>query len=130
MEIPVKLLPDGVDEHRVFRLGEVVDVFAPERNREADEQHNVDENNGKLEVSRNRARDALVVRAWIATLVKTNQDVGEKREPADEERGHEPMRELDDVIDLVAMLGSVRRLTENLINQGETINHTAQDLLP
>ena len=39
--------------------------------------------------------------------------------PADKERAHEPMAELDEVIDLIAMLGSIRRHAEQLVNQSQ-----------
>ncbi len=46
--------------------------------------------------------------------------------PSEKKRRHKPMAEFQDVIDLESMLRGVRRLAEELINQGERqINHTA-----
>ena len=50
----------------------------------------------------------------MTTFAETNEHKNKIGGPPDEERAHEPMAELDDVIDLVAVLGSVRRLTEEL----------------
>jgi len=48
----------------------------------------------------------------MATFVKTYQHENEVGGPPDEERAHEPMTELDDVIDLEAVVRGVHRLTE------------------
>src|SRR3954454_575464 len=130
MEVPVELLADGVDEDRVFRVGEVVHVLAPERDGEPDEQDNVDKHNRELEVSRDRAGHALIIGAWITAAAEADKNVSEEGGPADEERAHEPVGELEDVVDLKAVLRNVRRLAEELVNQSEAINHTAQDLPP
>jgi hypothetical protein len=52
----------------------------------------------------------------LATLPKTNQDVNKKSRPPDEQRGHEPVTKLNDMIDLIAVGGSVGRLTQKLVN--------------
>ena len=40
-----------------------------------------------------------------------------KADQPTKERAHEPMAELDDVIDLVAVLGSIRRQAEEFVDQ-------------
>ena len=61
VEVPVKLLADRVDQNRILSVGKVVDAFRPKRNREADEQHGVDQDDGKFQVGRDPACDAFVV---------------------------------------------------------------------
>src|SRR6266404_6760487 len=70
----------------------------------------------------NAALDAFVIRDRMLTLPETQEHVNEEDRPTDKERAHEPMAELDDVIDLVAVLGSIRRQANQLVDQGE-INH-------
>src|SRR6476620_3227625 len=60
----------------------------------------------------------------MAAAVKTEQNINEVDRPPDKERAHEPMAELNDVIDLKSVLGSIRRLAEELVNQGQmSANH-------
>ncbi len=63
----------------------------------------------------------------MATLVEANQNKDEKRRPTNEERAHEPVAELDDVIDLVTVLGSVRRLAEKFVDERKA-THTSPNL--
>ena len=77
----------------------------------------------------NATAHAFVIGLGMTALVKTDDDINEVSGPADEERAHEPVTELEDVIDLVAVLGGVRRLTEQFVDQREAM-HTARDLLP
>jgi len=63
----------------------------------------------------------------MAAFAKTNQDVNEKQRPANEERAHEPVAELKDVIDLISVLGRVRGLTEEFVDQREA-THIYRDL--
>src|SRR5947207_7794597 len=46
----------------------------------------------------------------------------QKGRPTEKERTHEPVREFENVIDLVAVLGSVWRLTKKFINEREAIH--------
>src|SRR5438046_9684370 len=58
----------------------------------------------------------------LATLPKPNQDVNEKSRPPAEQGGHEPVTKLNDMIDLIAVGGSVGRLTQKLVNQRKAIH--------
>ena len=49
-----------------------------------------------------------------------------KTRPSDKERAHEPMAELDDVIDLVAVLGGIRRQADQFVDQGKLIHIAIQ----
>ena len=109
MKVPVKLLPNRVDQGRVFVLRERIDPLRPERDGEADQEHGLDQNNRKFQVSRDAAGHTLMVCHRVAAFAKTPENEKEKRRPSEKERAHEPMTELDDVIDLVAMLGGIRR---------------------
>src|SRR4029434_3297421 len=63
----------------------------------------------------------------LATLAKTKQDVNKKYRPPDEQRRHEPVTKLKDMIDLIAVGGSVGRLTQKLVDQRKAI-HTCSSL--
>src|SRR5689334_6506565 len=64
---------------------------------------------------------------WLATLPKPNQDVNKKSRPPHEQDAHEPVTKLDDMIDLIAVGGSVGRLTQKLVDQRKAI-HTCLSL--
>ena len=64
----------------------------------------------------------------MPTLVKADQNKNKIGGPPDKERAHEPMAKLDDVIDLIAVLRSIRRLAEELIDEREA-THTFRNLL-
>ena len=70
----------------------------------------------------------MVIGQGMATLAKTDQNENEKSGPADEERTHEPVTKFEDVIDLVAMLGCIRRLTKKFVDQRQAI-HTCPNFL-
>src|SRR4051794_38501427 len=107
MKIPIELLADGMNEDRILVFRKLVDPLRPERDGETDEEDCFNQNDRKLEMGGNSALHALVVGDGMAASAKTKQHVNKERRPAHKERPHEPMRELDDVIDLVAMLGSI-----------------------
>src|SRR5436853_7297437 len=112
MKIPVELLADNVNENRVFAGWKFVHSFCPERNGKSEQQDCFDQNDGKLQVSRDAAAHAVIIGTGMPALAKPNQDENEKGRPTDEKRAHEPVGKFEDMIDLVTMLGRVRRLTE------------------
>src|SRR4029077_17032035 len=117
MKIPVELLANDVHENRIFRSWKFVDTLRPKRDRKTEEQHRFDQDNGKFQVSGNTAADTFVIGSRMATLAEANQNKNEKGRPPDEEHPHEPVAEFEDVIDLVAVLGCVRRLAEELVDE-------------
>ena len=58
----------------------------------------------------------------LATLPKANQDVNKKSLPPDEQRAHEPVTKLKDMIDLISVGRSVRRLAQKFIDQRQAIH--------
>ena len=58
----------------------------------------------------------------MAAFSETDQNENEESRPADKKSAHEPMAELEDVVDLVAVLGRVRWLPEKLIDEREAIH--------
>src|SRR5215467_6413163 len=76
---------------------------------------------------RDMAAHAGMIGSRLATFPKPKQDVNKKHRPPDEQRGHEPVTKLKDMIDLIAVGGSVRRLTEKLVDQRKAI-HTCLSL--
>ncbi len=65
----------------------------------------------------------------VAALVKTDQHKNEKGGPSEKKRPHEPVREFENVIDLIAMLGSVWRLTKKFVNEREASHRICPNLL-
>jgi hypothetical protein len=65
---------------------------------------------------RDAAPDTLMIGNRMPPFPKANENKNKKRRPAQEKRAHEPVAELDDVVDLVSVGGSVWRLTEKFIN--------------
>jgi hypothetical protein len=47
---------------------------------------------------------------------EANQNENKECRPAEKKRPHEPMAELDDMVDLIPVGGSVRRLAEEFID--------------
>ena len=129
MEIPIELLTDGVNKDRVLVSGKFVHAFRPKRHSKADEQDRFDQDDGKLQMRRDAAFHTLMVGLTMPTLVKANENKNEIGRPPNKERAHEPVTKLDDVIDLVAVLRSIHRLAEELIDEREA-THTFRNLLP
>src|SRR5258705_11046037 len=107
MKVPTKLLANGVDQNRIGRLGELIDPLCPEGNGKSHQQHRFDKHDRKLQVRRDSARHAFVISDWITTPAKTNQNKDKKCRPPEEKCGHEPMAELQNVINLVAVFRGV-----------------------
>src|ERR1700736_6114708 len=76
----------------------------------------------------NAATHTVVIGRGMATFAETDQNENEKSGPADEERAHEPVTKLENVIDLVAVLGCIRRLTKKFVDQRQAI-HTYPNFL-
>src|SRR5436309_2267631 len=117
MEIPVELLPDGVNENRILVVRKVIHSGRPEGDRESEEQDGFNQNDRKFQMSRNAALHAFVIRDRISAFPETQEHVNEEDRPADEKRTHEPMAELDDVIDLETMLRSIRRQADQFVDE-------------
>src|SRR5580765_3834904 len=77
---------------------------------------------------RDMATHATMIRSRMAALPKPNQDVDKKSRPPDEQHGHEPVTKLNDMIDLIAVGGSVGRLTQKFVDERKAI-HTCSSLL-
>src|SRR5262249_56599430 len=76
---------------------------------------------------RDMAAHTGMIGIGLAAFPKPKQDVNKKHRPPDEQRRHEPVTKLKDMIDLVTVGGSVGRLTQKLVDQGKTI-HTCSSL--
>src|SRR3954454_625983 len=73
------------------------------------------------------AAHTSMIRYRLATLPEPKQYVNKKGRPPDEQGGHEPVTKLKDMIDLIAVGGSVGRLAQKLIDQRKAI-HTCSGL--
>src|SRR5215467_5101822 len=76
---------------------------------------------------RDMTAHAGMIGVRLPTLPKPKQNVNKKHRPPDEQRGHEPVTKLKDVIDLKAVGRSIGRLTEKLVDQRKAI-HTCSSL--
>jgi len=129
MERPVELLADNMDENCVLGGWKIVHALSPERNGESKQEHRLDQNDGEFQMCRDATAYAGVIGPGLPAFVEADQNENEKRRPAHEERAHEPMGELKNVIDLVTMLGGIGRLTEKLVDERQAI-HISPNLLP
>ena len=77
---------------------------------------------------RDMTAHASMIGMRLAALPKPNQDVNKKSRPPDEQHGHEPVTKLKDMIDLIAVGGSVRRLAQKFVDERKAI-HTCSSLL-
>jgi hypothetical protein len=103
MKIPAKLLTSNVDDKRFFAWWKLIHAFCPKRNRESEEKHRFDQDNGEFQMRRDAACDTSVICDGTATFSEANQDENKKRRPTKEERAHEPVAKLEDMIDLISM---------------------------
>src|SRR5262249_39159191 len=110
--VPTELLADHMNKISIPARWKFVDAFPPKRNGKADQKHGFDHDDGKFQMRRDVAAHTFMIGYGLTAAAKTNEDVDEERRPADKERGHEPMAELQNVIDLQSVLGKIRRLTE------------------
>src|SRR3954468_16390022 len=76
---------------------------------------------------RDMAAHAGMIGSRLAALPKPNQDVNKKSRPPDEQGGHEPVTKFKDMIDLIAVGGSIGRLAQKLVDQRKAI-HTCSGL--
>src|SRR4051812_23924615 len=128
MKVPVKLLTDGVNKNCVLVARKFIYALGPQRDSEANEQNRFDEHDGKFQMRRDSTLHPFVVSGTMATVVKANENKNKVTRPTHEQRPHEPVTKLDDVIDLVTVLGRVHRLPEELIDECEA-THIFRDPL-
>src|SRR5207237_792281 len=78
-------------------------------------------------MSGNAAGHTFVIGHGMAATVIAKEHINKKNKPTDEERAHEPMAKLQDVIDLIAVFGGVRGLAEKFVDQSKP-THIATSL--
>src|SRR4029077_17715077 len=71
---------------------------------------------------RDMAAHTTMIGSRLAALPKTNQGGNKKNRPTDQQSGHEPVTKLNDMIDLIAVGGSVWRLTQKLVDERKAIH--------
>src|SRR3954447_15802259 len=96
---PIELLADNVHKERVVRVGKLIHSFGPKRNREAEKKHRFDQDHGKFEVSGDTRFHTLMVGNRVPAFSKSDEHINEVAEPSDKQRGHEPMTELENMVD-------------------------------
>ena len=118
VEIPRKLLADGADAHGIGLGWKLVagHAFAPKREAETEEEHGLDEHDAEFEVGGGFALHAVVVGFRVPRFVKAEDGVKEIADPANEKEGHEPVAELEQVIDGAAVLGGIRQDSEGFVD--------------
>ena len=128
MKRPVKLLPDRVDKDGIAGFGKLIYALRPERHGKANEEHGFNQDHREFQMGGNAACYTFVIGHGMAAAVITEEYVNKETKPTDEKCAHEPMAKLDDMIDLIAVFGRVRRYTEEFVDQGKAI-HIAINLL-
>ena len=68
-----------------------------------------------------------MIRSRLSPFAKPNQHENKKCRPTNKQRAHEPVTELEDMIDLISMRGGIRRLAQEFIDQRQAI-HICSDL--
>src|SRR6267143_3073763 len=125
MKVPIELLADGVHENRIFGFRKLIHAFRPQRDGETDEENGFDQDDRKLEVRGDSTFNSLIIGLGMAAPAESNQNESKIGGPAEEERTHEPVAEFDDVVDLISVLGRVRRHSEKFVDDAET-KHTCR----
>src|SRR5207249_1195186 len=125
--IKTELLRDHMDDQRLFAWRKLIHPLCPKRNREPEQEHSLDQDDGEFQMRRDAAPHTAVIRPWLAASPEPNQHENKKRRPTKEERTHEPVAELEDVIDLISMRGGVGRLAQAFIDERKA-THTCSDL--
>src|SRR4029077_640205 len=116
---PVELLTNHVNQNRVLGRWKFIHPLRPKWNREPDEQNSLNQHDRKFEVRGNSAANTRMIGFRVAAPAKADQNKNKKGRPSDKKRTHKTVREFDDVIDLVAVLGGVRRRVEKFVNERE-----------
>jgi hypothetical protein len=71
----------------------------------------------------------MIVRLRVARLVEAKDRVHEVRAPPEEERQHEPVTELESVIDRDTMLGGVGQKAHELVKDRQVESHSKKENL-
>ena len=119
-DVPRELLGGHVHDQGLAFRRDVIDSGGPERDREGEEQHELDDEDGAFEIAGGMRLDAVVVGDRMARLAEPEQDVGEERAPPDEQDEHEDVRPADQVVDCTAVRRCQRRESEPLSHDRET----------
>src|SRR4029453_110409 len=129
MVVEAELLRDDVDNQRLFTWRELINALCPKRNSKAEEEHRFDQYDGEFQMRRDTAPHAGVISTRLTPFPETNQDENKKRRPSNKERAHEPVTKLEDMVDLISMRRSVRRLAQEFIDQ-RGVSHICSHLPP
>src|SRR6266404_1411879 len=92
-------------------------------------QNCLNQHDRKFEVRGNSAANTCMIGFRVAAPAKADQHKNEKGRPSDKKRAHKPVREFEDMIDLVAVLGCVRRLAKKFVNEREATHRICPSLL-
>src|ERR1019366_6564655 len=108
-DIPVELLADDTDHRGLPLVGKLVHCLGPQRHGKKDEQRSLDRRHRDLKVARSVAPHPDVIRLGIASAAEADQRVSKIKQPAREQRGHQPVHIDDQVIDMLPMFRRHRR---------------------
>src|ERR1051325_267237 len=107
VDVPGELLGHDVDLDRILVLLREVRPLVPRWDRQPCQEDDFDDGHAELAVGGDVRARADVVRARVALGVEAVEAEEEVRPPHDEEDSHEPVREDDQVIDLMSVRGGV-----------------------
>ena len=103
MIIEAELLGDHVDDQRLLAGRKLIHALCPKWDREAKEQHCLDQDDGKFQMRRDAAPHTQMIRTGMPAFPEPNQRKNKKCRPPNKKRTHEPVAELKNVIDLISM---------------------------
>src|SRR5262249_19611800 len=111
-------LRDDLNDGRILVLGEFVDRPAPERDRDEQQQDGFHAGDREFDVARGVAFDAGVIGFGIARAVEAEEDEREVRDPADEQRDHQPVNVNDQVVHALAVFRRERWQLQQFFHHG------------
>src|SRR5262245_38428830 len=103
MIIETELLRDYVHEQRFVARRKLIHASCPKWNREAKQEHGLDQDDGKFQMRRDAAPHPQMIGPRLPAFPESDQHVNKKCRPPNKKRPHEPMTELKNMIDLVTM---------------------------
>src|SRR5262249_7054984 len=103
VDVPGERLAGDLNHQRLALRGPAIDPRGPDGDREAEQEDHLDAEHADFDDARRVRLDCGVVRYRLPRPPETDQDVGEKRGPPDEQDRHEHVRPADQAVDLRAL---------------------------
>ena len=88
-------------------LLKIIGPLPPERESESEQKDSFDDHHTNLQMTRNVICDAVVTSLSILRSPKLPEAKEEKESPPNEESKHKPVNNIDEVIDIAAVIGVI-----------------------